>query len=135
MDYVTPADLRAALATLPTREDIRVEIRTGLEPYATREDVGNMIRLGLAPYPTREEMRQEIRSTLEPYATRQELREEGERTRRHMDVLFESLRDDIRLLAESQAALLQRIDDVRIELKGDVAAVDRRVMRLEATRH
>ena len=37
-------------------------------------------------------------------ATKEELREEGERSRRHMDVLAESLRDDIHLIAAHVAS-------------------------------
>jgi ubiquinone biosynthesis protein UbiJ len=49
-------------------------------------------------------------------------------------VVAEDLRGDIRLLAEGQVALHQRVDNVRTELKSDIAALDRRVMRLEVTR-
>ena len=55
-------------------------------------------------------------------------------TRRHFDVVAESLRGDIRLLAEGQVALQERLEDVRTDLKGDIAKLDRRVIRLEATR-
>jgi hypothetical protein len=37
-------------------------------------------------------------------ATKDELREEGERSRRHMDVVAESLRSDIQLIAEHLAS-------------------------------
>ena len=114
IDYVTTDDLRAALAPLPTREEI------------------------FARFPTREEMREEIRAARVPYATREEMyqlvREEGERTRRHFDVIAERLRDDIRMLAEGLVALHRRIEDVRTELRADIAALDRRVMRLEVVR-
>ncbi len=143
------ADVRTALTPYPTREEVRAEIRTALAPFPTREEMRHEIRAALAPYPTREEMRDEIRAALVPYPTREEMyaalvttrdemfqliREEGDRTRRHFDVVAESLRDDIRLLAEGQVGLHRRIDDFRIELRADIAALDRRVMRLEATR-
>ena len=131
IDYVTMDDLRAALAPLPTREEIFAR-------FATREEMREEIRTALVPYPTREEMREEIRAALVPYATREEMyqlvREEGERTRRHFDVIAESLRDDIRMLAEGLVALHWRIEDVRTELRADIAALDRRVMRLEVVR-
>ena len=41
---------------------------------------------------------------LKVLATKEELREEGERSRRHMDVLAESLRDDIHLIAAHVAS-------------------------------
>lgn len=63
------------------------------------------------------------------------LKEEGERTRCHFDVVAESLRGDIGLLAEGQVTLQERIDGLRMELKADIANLDRRVMRLDADRH
>jgi hypothetical protein len=42
----------------------------------------------------------DLRDPLAVYATCEDMREEGERTRRHFDLVAESLRDDIRLLAE-----------------------------------
>ena len=98
MDEVTKEDLRDALAPYATREDVRFEIRTALEAYATREEM-------------RHEIRAEIRAALEPYATRGEMlraiADEGVQTRRHFDVVAESLRGDIRLLAEAVVTLQQ----------------------------
>jgi hypothetical protein len=91
--------------------------RSDLMDYVTKAD----LREALAAYPTRDEMRELMR-------------EEGERSRRHFDVVAESLRDDIRLIAEGLVALSQRVENVRVELKADIAAVDRRVMRLEGSR-
>jgi ubiquinone biosynthesis protein UbiJ len=62
------------------------------------------------------------------------VRNEGARTRRHFDVVAESLRGDIQLIAEGQVALQQRFEELRTELKGDIAGLDRRLMRLEASR-
>ena len=110
MDYVTKDDLRVALAPFPTRE----ELRALLALYPTREEMRAEIREALAAYPTREEMRHEIRAATAPLATREEMREEGERTRRHFDVVAESLRGDIRLIAEGYVALDQKIEKVRL---------------------
>jgi DNA primase len=79
MDYVTNDDLRTAIAPLATREGLR----TAIAPLATRE---------------------ELRAAIAPLATRDDMRESEERTRRHMEILIESLRDDIRLLAEGHEA-------------------------------
>ena len=85
---------------------------------------------------TKEDLRRTIQSAVEPLATRIEVhevvREEGERTRRHFDVVAESLRGDIRLIAEGHTVLQQSLGDLRTELKGDIAQLDRRLMRLEA---
>ena len=44
---------------------------------------------------------------------RQEIREEGISTRRHFDVVSESLRDDIRIIAEGLIALDAKVDRMR----------------------
>ena len=76
------------LPTLATKADLEAAI----EPLATRA---------------------ELRAAIEPLATRTELHaaiaESEERMRRHFDVVAESLRDDIRLIAEGLAALSERV--------------------------
>lgn len=44
---------------------------------------------------------------------RQEIREEGSTTRRHFDVVAESLRDDIRIIAEGLIALDAKVERMR----------------------
>ena len=44
---------------------------------------------------------------------RQEVREEAGTTRRHFDVVAESLRDDIRLIAEGLVALDAKVEGMR----------------------
>jgi hypothetical protein len=44
---------------------------------------------------------------------RQEIREEGVATRRHFDVVAESLRDDIRIIAEGLSALDAKVETIR----------------------
>ena len=55
----------------------------------------------------------DLAAAVEPLATRAELQaaiaESEERTRTHFDVVAESLRDDLRLIAEGLAALSQRM--------------------------
>lgn len=118
----------ARLGASVARDDGR--IATLLMDYVTTGD----LRAVIAPLSTRKEMNAAIARAIAPPATREEMREDGERTRRHMEILIEGLRDDIRLLADGQVALHHRIEDVRTELKTDIAALDRRVMRLEARR-
>ena len=43
----------------------------------------------------------------------QEIREEAIATRRHFDVVAESLRDDIRIIAEGLIALDAKVDTIR----------------------
>jgi hypothetical protein len=44
---------------------------------------------------------------------RQEIREEAAATRRHVDVVAESLRDDIRIIAEGLIALDRKVETMR----------------------
>ena len=131
---VTKEDLKLALAPLPTRDEmyeaINTAIQKAVEPLPTRDEmreaINTAIQKAVEPLATRAE--------LEPLATKAEVREEGERTRRHFDVVAESLKGDIQLIAEGQVHLQQRFDDLRTELKTDIAGLDRRLMRLEAPR-
>ena len=62
---------------------------------------------------TKADLEAGIANAIEPLATRAELRaaiaESEERMRTHFDVVAESLRDDIRLIAEGLAALSERV--------------------------
>jgi hypothetical protein len=53
----------------------------------------------------------ELNAAVALLATKEELREEGERSRRHMDVIAESLRSDIHLIAEHVASAMSRKPD------------------------
>ena len=113
------------LPTLATKEDL----------LATKEDLRGELQRSIQPLATRAEMHEAIRKAVEPLATNIEMREEAERTRRHFDVVAESLRGDIRLIAEGQADLQRRFEDLRRDVKGDISQLDRRLMRLEAQRN
>ena len=84
------------LPTLPTRNDLDAAIA----PLATKAE----LRAAIAPLATKAE----LRAAIAPLATKAELREVEERLRRHFNVITESLRDDIRLVAEAVAALAER---------------------------
>jgi hypothetical protein len=122
---VTKEDLKAALAPLPTRDKMHEAIRSAIQK-------------AVEPLPTRDEMHEAIEKTIQkavdPLATKVEVRDEGQRTRRHFDVVAESLRGDIQLIAEGQVALQLRFEELRTELKSDIGGLDRRLMRLEASR-
>ena len=79
------------LPNLATREDLKREIA----PLATKAE----LRAAIAPLATKAELR----------AARAELREVEQRLRTHFDVVTESLRDDIRLVAEAVVALSERV--------------------------
>jgi hypothetical protein len=44
---------------------------------------------------------------------RQEIREEGFATRRHIDIVAEGLRDDIRIICEGLIALDSKVETIR----------------------
>ncbi|MDP6580723.1 MAG: hypothetical protein QF681_08710 [Vicinamibacterales bacterium] len=73
-----------------------------------------------------------LAEAVEPLATRVSLDELEQRMRTHFDIATESLRDDIRLIATGMVNLTLRMDDLRGELKSDIAGLDRRLMRVEA---
>jgi hypothetical protein len=89
-------ELRFAIEPLATKEALQLAIA----PLATKED----LQLAIAPLATK----QELQLAIAPLATKEELREEGERSRRYMEVLTESLRGDIHLIAEHVASLSKR---------------------------
>ena len=79
------------LPTLPTKDDLTTfATREDLKACATKED--------LKAFATKGDLT----------AMRTEVRDEIRQTRRHMDVIGESLRGDIQLIAENLAALMSR---------------------------
>ena len=90
-------------------EQILPTLATKADLLATKAELEAAIAGAIEPLATRAE----LRAAIEPLATRAELRaaiaESEERMRRHFDVVAESLRDDIRLIAEGLAALSERV--------------------------
>jgi hypothetical protein len=84
------------LPTLATREDLKA----GIAPLATKAE----LRAAIAPLATKAE----LRAAIAPLATKAELRALEQRMRTHFDVVAEGLRDDIRLVAEAVATILER---------------------------
>jgi len=139
------------LPTLPTREEmraeIRAEIREAVRPLATKEELAKLVTNDklegiVATLATKEDLaaaiaplatKADLAAAIAPLATKAEMREEGERTRQHFDVVAESLRDDIRLIAESQVALQAEVRPGRKDLDGRLNNHDKRITRLEAS--
>ncbi len=87
------------------------EIRDAIESVrADLRQVESTLRLELQIQLQRfgEELREEIREEF-----RRETREEGSLTRRHFDMVAESLRDDIRLIAEGLVTLDAKVEAMR----------------------
>jgi hypothetical protein len=75
-----------------------------------------------------------VEQILPTLATKDELTAEGERTRRYFDAVAERLEGQIQLLAEGLLSMQDRMDRGFSEVKGDIALLDRRVVRLEGAR-
>ena len=87
------------LATLATKDDLAtLATKDEIATLATKDEIATLVS------------KDELREAVALLATREDMYEEGERTRRHFDVVAESLRHDIGLIAESQLALEQRVD-------------------------
>ena len=90
-------------------------MRAAIEPLATKAE----LRAAIEPLATKSELRAAIDAAIEPLATKAELRDlktellatiadSEQRMRTHFDVVTESLRDDIRLIATAFESLARR---------------------------
>ena len=136
VDSVKKIDVRLErieqfLPTLATKDELRAQA------LASKED----LRAAVALLATKEELRaavallatkEELRAAVAPLATRAELREESERTRRHSQVLFESLRDDIRIVAEAQVSTLVELRSMSQQHRKTLDNHELRLVRLES---
>lgn len=107
-----------ASPTFVAREEFHLEVAK----LATKEE----LRAEVAKLATKEELRSEV-SRLES-----KIEDFRDDVKRPFDVVAESLRDDIRLLAEGQASMAGRMDQMYAELTSKDADLDRRVTRVEA---
>jgi uncharacterized protein YjaG (DUF416 family) len=130
----TREELQAAIAPLATREEMHAAIQAAIAPLATREEMHVAIQAAVAPLATREEMHAAIQAAVAPLATREEVRAEARETRRHFDIIAESLRDDIRIIAEGLVALGAKFDRFRRNMERELTKVDGRLTALEARR-
>jgi len=104
------------LPTLATKED--------LNPLSTKHE----LREAVAKLATKDELR-EAKQGLE-----QKIEEEGDRSRRYMKVLFEEVKKDVALYAERVTAVDERVTRIQAESVEADAALDKRVLALEAAR-
>jgi len=91
--------------------DVRAEMRDGFA--SVRADLRAEMRDGFADMRT--ELRAEMRDGFADMRTelRDEFRNGFEANRRYTDVLFETLRDDIRILAEGFATISVKLDSLQ----------------------
>ena len=103
------------LPTLATKGDLQAAV----EPLATKAELRSAIDAAVEPLATKAELRSAIDAAVEPLATKVELQdlrtevlarvaESEQRIRTHFDVVTESLRDDIKLIATAFESLARR---------------------------
>ncbi|MEQ1912775.1 MAG: hypothetical protein ABMA15_28425, partial [Vicinamibacterales bacterium] len=85
----------------------------------------------------RAEWKADLDAAIAPLATKAEvkadIKAEGEHTRRHVDVVAEGLRAEIRLIADGHTATQASSKATRTDLERVLDQHDRRLMRLEAS--
>ncbi|HET7874158.1 MAG TPA: hypothetical protein VFN71_01430 [Methylomirabilota bacterium] len=62
---------------------------------------------------------------------REEIAASAEETRRYTGVLIESVRTDVRAVAEGVMAVDEKLERFRVEVRDEFGRVDRRLLRLE----
>ena len=72
-----------------------------------------------------------IEQKLPTLATKSDVHEEAERTRQHFDVVAESMKDSIKLIADGHQALGDRIDNVSRDIRSVLENHERRITKLE----
>ena len=129
------------LPTLATK----AELQEAIAPLATKEELRVAIAEAIAPLATKVELREAIAEAIAPLATRAELQEFDPNFGRRCVTKVSAPGDTSTwwpnasratsaLIAEGQVLLQERFEDLRTDLKADIAQLDRRVMRLEAAR-
>ena len=64
--------------------------------------------------------------------TKAELQASTDEVCAHIDAVGASLREELRLVADDLAALSEKLDENHREIRGDLARLDQRLMRVEA---
>ena len=90
------------LPTLATKGDLRAAIDAAFEPLATKAELRSAIDAAVEPLATKVELRDLRTEVLARVA------ESEQRIRTHFDVVTESLRDDIKLIATAFESLARR---------------------------
>ena len=97
----TKDDLQATIAPLATKAELRAAIDKAVEPLATKAELRAAIDKAVEPLATKDQLR-ETKTELRTAITESE-----HRMRTYFDVIAESLRDDIQLIATAVATLSQ----------------------------
>ena len=98
----TKGDLQAAVEPLATKAGLRAAIDAAVEPLATKAGLRATIDAAVEPLATKVEL-QDLRTEVLARVAESE-----QRIRTHFDVVTESLRDDIKLIATAFESLARR---------------------------
>jgi hypothetical protein len=69
---------------------------------------------------------------LKSFATKDDVREEGARTRQHFNAVAERIEASVKVIAEGHEATKGSVNSQLSEVKAELTAHDRRIMKLEA---
>ena len=105
------------LPTLATKEDLKA-FPTKEDPkgFATKDD--------LQAFATKDD--------LHAFATKDDVREEGTRTRQHFNAVAERIEASVKVIAEGHKASKASVTGQLSEVRAELTAHDRRIMKLEA---
>jgi hypothetical protein len=125
-EVATRDEMDARFAMVPTRDEM--DARFAMVP--TRDEMDSRFAL----VPTRDEMnarfdqvptRDEMNARFDQVPTRGEMNARFDEVRRHVDVLYEDTRDDIRLLGEGLVTLGERMERGFADLRELIAGSTR----------
>ncbi len=126
----TKADLRASLAEAIAPLATKDELREAIAPLATKAELRTSIAEAIAPLATKAELRTSIAEAIAPLATKEQL----EDNRRHAQVLFESLQDSIRMVADGVSHLTAEVREMKSTVWPKIEEHDIRLLALETGR-
>lgn len=132
------ADLRREIHT--TAEQVRTDLRQEIHASAERLRVEVRQDINASAEEVRADFRQEIQAGAAETQRQMQLMQAlllermeatAAETRRHFGVVAESLRSDIKTVAEGLGALDEKVERFRGEVSQEFAKVDRRLLHLQ----
>ena len=128
------AVIEQILPTLASKDDLKAfatkdDLQGELKSYATKDE----LKAEVERYPTKDDLKVE----LQRFATKEDLLEEGERSRRYMKMLFETLNETVNRGLDVQIGHTQRLEQHGARLDGHdgkFGELDVRVTAIERPR-
>ena len=124
----TKAELQDTAAKLSAELATKAELQATAAKLSAELATKDQLREAVAKLATKDELREAVANL----ATKDELREEGERSRRYSLILYESLRDDIRIIADGLAAATLEARTARLAFESRFENHEIRLLRLES---